>query len=211
MMIDLFFAIVAGYGFFLGFTKGIISTVFTILSYLFGLLAAFKLSPAVTRFLETAMSSQHPMLFIAGFAIAFFGTMFLVRFIAKALSSGLRSANINVVNQAAGGILLAAIMTWLYSLMLWFGVQSHIVKDSTIRDSMTYPYLKNYPTLAWNAFGKLRPTLLEFWDNSIDFMDRVEKVGVEKSEDDINIYDIEESDDAAEDENIDIEDETTRY
>lgn len=66
-MIDLFFAIFAGYGFFLGFTKGIIRTVFTILSYIFGLLAAFKLSPATTRFLETALGSDNPMLFVAVF------------------------------------------------------------------------------------------------------------------------------------------------
>jgi len=194
MMIDLFFLIVAGYGFFLGFTKGIIQTVFTILSYLFGLLAAFKLSPAVTRFLETAMGSDHPMLFVAGFLLAFFGTMLAIRFVSKALSQGMISANVNIINQVAGGALLASLLTLLFSLLLWFGTQAHIIKRETLDDSMTYPYLKEYPTMAWKVFGRLRPTLLEFWDNSIDFMDRVEKVGVEKTEGEPNIYDIEEDD-----------------
>jgi uncharacterized membrane protein required for colicin V production len=190
MMIDLFFAIFAGYGFFLGFTKGIIRTVFTILSYLFGLLAAFKLSPAVTRFLETALSNENPLLFIAGFLIAFFGTMLLFRFISRALSQGLESANINIINQVAGGALLASIMTLLYSLVLWFLVESHIVKDESREASVTYPFLAEYPKVAWNLIEKLKPTLMEFWDNSVDFMDRVEKVGVEKTEGDPNIYDL---------------------
>ncbi|MBK7872130.1 MAG: CvpA family protein [Saprospiraceae bacterium] len=72
IMIDLFFFITAGYGFFLGFYRGIIQTIFTILSYVFGLLAAFKLSPAATKFLETATGSDHPLMFVAGFLIAFF-------------------------------------------------------------------------------------------------------------------------------------------
>lgn len=189
-MIDIFFLIAAGYGFFLGFTKGIIQTVFTILSYLFGLLAAFKLSPAVTKFLETAMSSSHPLLFVAGFLIAFFGTMLLIRFISRALSEGLESANINILNQVAGGALLASIMTLIYSLLLWFAVESHIVKEETTDTSVSYPYLKEYPRLAWTVFGKLKPTLLEFWDNSVEFMDKVEKVGIEKTEADVNIYDV---------------------
>lgn len=190
MMIDIFFLIVAGYGFFLGFTKGIIQTVFTILSYLFGLLAAFKLSPAMTKFLETATGSNHPLLFIAGFLMAFFGTMLLIRFISRALSEGLESANINIINQAAGGALLASILTLIYSLLLWFAVESHIVKDETLGDSVTYPYLKDYPKVAWNVIGKLKPSFMEFWDKSVDFMDRIEKVGIEKTEGDVNIYDI---------------------
>lgn len=190
MMIDLFFLIFAGYGFFLGFTKGIIRTVFTILSYVIGLLAAFKLSPATTRFLETALGSQNPLLFIAGFLLAFFGTMLLIRFISRALSQGLESANINIINQMAGGALLAAVFTLLYSLVLWFLVESRIIKEEAKVESVTYTYLMEYPKITWNVLGKLKPTLKEFWDNTVDFMDRVEKVGVEKVEGDPNIYDI---------------------
>ncbi len=197
MMIDLFFAIFAGYGFFLGFTKGIIRTVFTVLSYAIGLLAAFKLSPAATRFLETALGSENPLLFVAGFLIAFFGTMLLIRFISRALSEGLESANINIINQVAGGALLAAVLTLLYSLVLWFLVESRIIKEEVKDTSMTYPFLMEYPKVAWNALGKVKPVFMEFWDNTVDFMDRVEKVGIEKTEGDPNIYDIPEDEETA--------------
>ncbi len=193
MMIDLFLLLVVGYSFFLGFSRGIIQTMFTILSYVFGLIAAFKLSPAATRFLETALGSDNALLFIAGFLLAFFGTMLFIRFLAKMLSRGLESANINIINQMAGGMLLAAITTLLYSLLIWFGVQSHIIKQTVLNQSMSYPLLKEYPTYAWNVAGKLKPTVLEFWDHSVDFMDRMEKISIERTESEPDIYTIEEN------------------
>lgn len=190
-MIDVFFLIAAGYGFFLGFYQGIIRTVFTILSYVFGLLAAFKLAPAVTQFLETAVGTEHPLMFVAGFLTAFFGTMLIIRFISRALSEGMEAANVNIINQMAGGALLAAIMTLFYSLILWFLVEAHIVKEEHTSVSITYPILENYPTKAWNVVQYLKPTFQEFWDHSIDFMDRIEEVGIERTESDPNVYDIE--------------------
>lgn len=191
-MIDIFFLISAGYGFFLGFYQGIIRTVFTILSYVFGLLAAFKLAPAATRFLETASGTEHPLMFLAGFLIAFFGTMLLIRFISRALSEGMEAANVNIINQLAGGALLAAIMTLVYSLILWFLVEARIVKDEHTRNSVTYPILEDYPTKVWNVAQTLKPTFKEFWDHSVDFMDRIEEVSIERTESEPNIYDLEE-------------------
>lgn len=189
-MIDLFFFITAGYGFFLGFYRGIIQTIFTILSYVFGLLAAFKLSPAATKFLETATGSDHPLMFVAGFLIAFFGTMFLIRFISKAISEGMESANVNIVNQMAGGFLMASLMTLIYSLLLWFAAEAHILKTEHTSTSLTYPFLEQYPKKVWNAVGYLKPTLQNFWEHSVDFMDRVEEVSIERTESDPNVYDV---------------------
>ncbi|MCB0617377.1 MAG: CvpA family protein, partial [Saprospiraceae bacterium] len=121
MVIDIIFVIMAGYGFYLGFAKGIIRTIFTILSFLFGLLAAFKFAPAATKFLETAFDSNNPMMFLAGFLLSFVLTMILIRLVARAIEGFLRTANINIVNQFAGGLLLAGMMTLLYSMVLWFG------------------------------------------------------------------------------------------
>lgn len=189
-MIDLFFLIAAGYGFFLGFYKGIIRTIFTVLSYVFGLMAAFKLSPAATRFLETALGSENPMLFIGGFLITFFGTMLLIRFISRAISEGMEAANVNIINQMAGGILLASLMTLVYSLMLWFAVEAHILRDDQTENSLSYPFLKEYPKKVWSALGSAKPVLQDFWEHSVDFMDRIEEKSIERTESDPNVYDI---------------------
>lgn len=131
-------------------------------------------------------------MFLAGFLIAFFGTMLLIRFISRALSEGMEAANVNIINQLAGGALLAAIMTLVYSLILWFLVEARIVKDEHTRNSVTYPILEDYPTKVWNVAQTLKPTFKEFWDHSVDFMDRIEEVSIERTESEPNIYDLEE-------------------
>jgi membrane protein required for colicin V production len=194
MVIDIIFAIVVAYGFYLGFTKGIIKTIFTILSVLFGLTAAFKFGPMMTDFLETAFSSNNPLMFIAGFLLAFVLTMIVIRLFASGLEGILQSANINILNQVAGGILMGGILVLLYSAILWFADKSNLLNDSSKNQSLTYGILEQYPQQVWKLGGKLKPTFVDFWDHSIDFMDRLEDVGeknIEQSESD-EVYNIDE-------------------
>ena len=76
-------------------------------------------------------------MFIAGFLLAFVLTMFLIRLFARGLEGLLERANINIVNQVAGGLLLSGLMILLYSVILWFGDKSHLIDDATKRQSLT--------------------------------------------------------------------------
>lgn len=195
MVIDIIFLIVAGYGFLIGFTRGIIKTIFTILSFLFGIIAAFKFAPAATNFLETAFTSTNPMMFLAGFLLAFFFTMLLIRLISRGFEGLLRTANINVINQFLGGMLMATIMVFLYSLLLWFSDKARLIDESSKENSFTYAYIDGFPQAVWGAIDYVSPSVKRFWDESIDFMDRLEEMSVDRTEGDPNIFDIEEEDD----------------
>lgn len=192
MAIDIIFVIMAGFGFYLGFSRGIISTIFTIISFTFGLMAAFKFSPAMTKFLEDIFNTSNPLMFIAGFLLSFIITMVFLRLIARGLETLLETAQINIINQILGGALLSGIMILVYSMLLWFSEQSHLVDQQTQQQSFTYPYLKEFPGQVWVIAEKLKPTFEEFWDYSVDMMDRLEDMGVERTESEPNIYDIEE-------------------
>ena len=192
MVIDIIFAAVVVYGFYVGFTRGIIRTVFAVISIVLGLLAAFKFSPAVTNLLENQFGEQ-PLLFILGFALAFAAAMLLIRMLARGMESVLRLGNINFLNQAAGGVFLAAVMVLLYSVILWFGDQARIINQETKRSSMVYRYLEDYPTLVWDMGGKFRPIVEDFWDYTVDFLDRMQEYSVERTESDPSIYDKDES------------------
>jgi len=192
MIIDIVFAIVAAYGFYLGFSKGIIKTVFTVLSVLFGLMAAFKFSPAMTDFLESTFSS-HPMMFLVGFLLSFVLTMVFIRMIARFLEGALETANINILNQLAGGLLLTSLLVLMYSAILWFGNQSRLIDQQTKDDSITYDYLEQYPQEVWKVAKGLGPTLENFWDHSLDFFDEVEDMGLQKEETKSEIIDLDDN------------------
>ena len=193
MAIDLIFVVLAAWGFYLGFSRGIIKTIFTILSVVFGLMMAFRFGPTVTGTLES-LFSENPLMFIAGFLLTFVGTMFIIRFLASSLEGVLESANINFINQIIGGFFVSALIVLVFSMILWFGDKSHLVGESTKEESVTYSYLEKYPQKVWALSAKAKPIFEDFWDHSIEFMDDLEKMSVERRESDPEFYDIPEND-----------------
>jgi membrane protein required for colicin V production len=191
MVIDIILIIFMIYGFWIGFSKGIIGTVFTVLSYVFGGLAAMKLSPSVTRLLEEQLSPS-PLMFILGIILTFIGTMALLRLIGRSLEGVLQSVNINIINQIMGGTLSAAFMILIFSILMSFGEASKMVDDKTIQTSMSYPYVKEFPKQMKVVFEKAKPIFLTFWDESTEFMDRVEEM-TEKTDGNPDIFDIEDT------------------
>ncbi len=182
MVIDIIFAIVVLSGFWLGFSRGIIKTVFTVLSFVFGLMAAFKFAPAMTKFLETTFRDDNPLFFLAGFLLSFVLMMLLIRTLARGLEGVLKTANINIVNQLAGGMLLGGVFVLVFSTLLSFSDRTHLISPETKAQSMTYPYLEQYPTYVYAAAEKMKPMFQEFWDQSIRMMDRMEEMSIEQTE-----------------------------
>ena len=195
MAIDIIFLCVLVFGFFLGFSKGIIRTIFNILAILLGVVAAFKLAPPMTKMLETLFNSTNPLMFLAGAFLAFLLVWLAIRFIARFFEGLLISANINIINQVLGGALMAVILLHLFSYLVHFGESSGIVSDEIKRESRTYVYIKQFPTTAKRVYNYIEPSIKEFWDETVEFLDRMEDVGIERSEEDANIFDIEDDSD----------------
>ncbi len=179
MAIDLIFAIFAGLGFYLGFNRGIIKTVFTVLSYIFGFTAAVKFAPSMTKFLESLLSYENPLMFIAGFLLSFVVTMLGIRWIASLLENALEAANINLINRVLGGGLLAGIMILAYSMLLQFYDASGGINNYDKQQSITYQYLEQYPAQVQKGFQLLKPTFQEFWAYSRDFLNGLQEIGSE--------------------------------
>lgn len=179
MVIDIIFLMIAAWGFYVGFSKGIIRTVFWVLSILLGLLVGFKLAPAMTVFLETAFSTSNPLMFLAGFLLTFILTMVIIRMVARLLESLLKKVNINVINQIAGGALLTGVFILLYSWTLWFANQSGILSEREKTRSITYSYLEQFPAQMALVGNKLQPVFTDFWSRTQEMMKKLEQLSNE--------------------------------
>jgi membrane protein required for colicin V production len=189
MVIDIIFAVSAAWGFYVGFSRGIVKTIFTVLSVVFGLIMALRFGPQVTGVLESAFS-KNPLMFIAGFLVTFVGTMMLIRLFARFIEGALESANINFINQTIGGLFTAVLFTLIYSTLLWFGDKSKLISDEGKRDSLTYERLEQFPGIVLQWGAKAKPIFADFWEHSIQFMDELERMGAQREESEPYIYDI---------------------
>ena len=191
MVLDILFGLFALIGFWTGYSRGIISTVFTVISFTIGALLAFKLGPAFTNFLEQVFNNDHPLMLAAGFLLSFVIVMVILRMLARGLEGILKSANINFINQTIGGFVLGAVSILVYSWLLWFADQSHLIDPQTKTESVTYTYTKEFPDHMKVVTDQLKPIFKEFWNEALDAIDRMEDMSVRK-ESDSTIYDIDE-------------------
>lgn len=175
-----------------GFSRGIIKTIFTLLSIALGIMAAIRFAPAMTNFLKDIFNEHSPLMFIAGLLLSFTITMLFIRLLARGLEGMLQTANINIINQVAGGALVGATSILVYSVLLNFIVMSSSQGEAEMTEgSSTYVYLKEYPAVVWNVAGELREPVQKFWSYAIDMMDQVETL-TERADSENYFYDIEE-------------------
>jgi membrane protein required for colicin V production len=191
MAIDLLFVGIAIYGFYVGFSRGIIKTIISVLSIIVGIIAALRFAPKMTDLLKELFNEQSPLMFVAGLILTFLLTMTILRIVGKGLEGILQTANINFINQILGGVFMAASLVFLYSLALWFVIQvmRNPENSQLVVDSRTYPFLKEYPSMVFNGFSKLKPVIQDFWDYTIDLMDEFDSIS-NTPEDSIQIYDL---------------------
>ena len=103
MWIDIICGLLVGYFFYLGYTKGIIKTVFGILSVLLGLLITLKFSHLAMQLMEKIINVDPRMNVILGFVLTFLLVLIAIRMLGQGLEKVLETAHINIINQLAGG------------------------------------------------------------------------------------------------------------
>lgn len=192
MIIDAIFFLVVLFGFYYGFSRGIIRTVLYTVSLLFGFVIAVRFAPAATQFLTTVFNYESPMMYLLGFILCLGVTIMAIQMLAKGMESVLQSANINVINKFFGGVVMAGIFLFFYSILVWFANKSHLIEDQTKQESATYSLLENYPQEVKQIWNNIQPSLADFWEDSVEFIDKMEEKSIQRSESETEIRDLEE-------------------
>ena len=173
MIIDLICLLIAVYAFYMGYTKGIIQTIFNTLSIFIGLLVALKLSPVLINFLENIFNKQSSIILIAGFVLTFIIVLIIVRFIGKKLEKLFRTIKLNFINKLAGGAVLSLVFLVCFSYVIYFLDRTHLINDATKESSLTYPVLQVLPEKSKNVLEKIKPFFQEFWNKTVEIVDEV--------------------------------------
>ena len=189
MVIDIVCLIFLAYGFWVGYSRGIISTVLSLASYLFGVLAAMKFGPIAAEMIFDAFPAVTSAgAFVIGVVLLFFMTLILFRIIARGMTGFMERVNINFINQVLGGVLSGLFFTFIFSGLVYFGDRSKIITDELKAASITYPVLIQLPDIVIEKGKAIFPIFYDFYEQAVDAMDRL-KDNVERGEQD-SIFDL---------------------
>jgi len=184
MILDVICAGVLGYGLYIGYSNGIIKTIFTVLSIAVGFLITAHFHETVTDLLKNISGYRNPMMTFVGMAVTFFFTMIFLRLIGKQVENVFKATNINFINQIVGGIVMAFLFIAIYSVIINFMVNARLLQEQTA-DSKTYPVLKEVPQYAWAGYERISPKVKEMWDDMARALD-----DMSESTEDINLDDL---------------------
>ncbi len=175
MIIDILCIGAMALGFWMGYARGIIKTVFGLLSLFFGLLVALKFAPVTTNLLERLFGGESVLIFLMGFVLTFVAIMLLVRVLAKGLEKLMTSIKLNFINKFAGGALFSMVMVVLFSILVWFFDRGGLIENSTKNASVSYPTLVQLPSASQSLLEKVKPLFLEFWQDTEKTLDRLKE------------------------------------
>jgi membrane protein required for colicin V production len=173
MMIDLAALLLLLYGFYLGYTRGIIKTVFALVSILVGIVAALTLSPVVIGWMQGLIQWHPGLVFVLGFALTFIASLVIIRFIGKKVEDLMKFAQVNFINKLAGGVILGILFLVFYSYALW-GINSfNLLSDKNKQSSVSYEYLETLPVHTQGLLDQAKPVFRGFWDKMVETFDMI--------------------------------------
>ena len=175
MIIDFVAVLLIAYGFYLGYSKGLIKTVFAAVSIIIALVAVLKLSHHVIDFLKAVLPIDERISHMIGFVLTFILVLAIIRFIGNKIEALMKSIHIGGVNKILGGSVLGLIYAVLISFGLYFLDRIEMLSPNQKQNSYTYPVLEKLPDATLKAGESLKPLFKDFWDTILETMDEVNK------------------------------------
>ncbi|GIV34653.1 MAG: hypothetical protein KatS3mg031_2188 [Chitinophagales bacterium] len=145
MIIDILFLLFALSGFIAGVARGLISSLFSFVGLFAGAFLAIKYSYDVALWMQTTLDISFRLLPLVAFLLIFAGVFLLVEIIIRILEKVANMLLLGLFNKILGGLLWGALMTLLYSILLWYVEQCGLLSESLKLDSYTFAGLITVP------------------------------------------------------------------
>ena len=173
MIIDFFYIILLLLAAINGFRRGLIVAVFSFFAIIIALAAAMKFSTIVAGWLGLNTQITTAWLPFLSFALVIIGFIFLIRLVANIIQKSAEALMLGIVNKVGGIILYIAIYTMVFSIILFYASQIHLLQPETIRDSKTYGFIEPWGPWAINTFGEIIPWFKNLFTQLESFFDTV--------------------------------------
>jgi membrane protein required for colicin V production len=157
MGIDILFLLLMVLAVTRGLRHGLILSVLSALAWIAGLAAALKLSATVALLLKNSMHLSARWLPVLAFLLVFLGVVLVIRWGAKLIEAGLDLAMMGWLNKLAGVLLYALIYTIVFSVLLFYALQVHLISRARVSSSVVYPLIRSWGPAVIDKIGQIIP------------------------------------------------------
>lgn len=157
MVFDILFLLFIGVGFYQGYKNGIIYSIFSILGWFLGIVAALKFSYMMVNLLHGFAHLEPKTLAIISFILVLALVVGLMKLIAWGLEQILKSFAMNLFNQVFGGLLHSLVGLYVLCVFIWFLNRLDVFPKSQKDTSHVYPYIANLAPRVMETSGKVVP------------------------------------------------------
>lgn len=128
MAVDVLFIIMATFGFYFGFSFGLMKVVLTVLSLMFAVLAAMAFTPMTTNIIIDTFEIDSVFLPFVAFLVTLLIVLMLARIVTKLIEETIDNKRFDLISQVVGGLIMGFIFTLLYSVLVLFFGQARVIE-----------------------------------------------------------------------------------
>ncbi len=173
MVLDCIVLVLVVIAVFRGLSNGLIIGIFSFIAFIVGLAAALKLSAIVAVYLGHSVNISSRLLPVVAFFAVFFIVVLLIRFGAKIIEKIMQFAMLGWLNRLGGVLFYILIYLFIFSVILFYAENMHLLKPETIRSSVSYPYLQPVGPKIINSIGTVLPTFKNMFAQLLHFFETV--------------------------------------
>ena len=175
MFIDIIFCILLVMAIFKGFSQGLVVALFSLVAYIIGLAAAIKLSAVVASYLQSGLNVSGKWLPIISFVLVFVGIIILVRILAGIIKKTLNIILLGWLDKLGGFLLYALLYIFVFSVILFYADQVHIISGEGKKTSTTFQYVAPLGPKVIDGIGAVIPFFSDMFTDLKNFFGGVAK------------------------------------
>lgn len=159
MLIDIGFLLFIAFGFWRGFTRGIIVAIFSFLAWSIGLLGALKFSSWGAFFLRDHMGIKSDYNPIISFVLIMIVIALIIYFMGKVLEKMIQVVQMGWLNKTLGGLLKASIYFLMYCVIIWLFNKAGSISPESKAQSKLFDYIVAVAPAVFDWLGRNVPAM----------------------------------------------------
>ena len=149
-LIDILFVVMAAFGFYFGYTFGLMKVVLFVISLSVAVFTAMAFTPMVSRLIIDTFQVNSAFLPFIAFFLTLLVVLLLAGIVAKIIEEAVDNKRFNSISKIIGGMVMGLIFTLLYCVLITFfgqaGVISLVFNEDAFITKSDNPVILNIPS-----------------------------------------------------------------